>query len=116
MAYMALKGHYGMKGIMDRGPEYKSMEIKDGTIVVTVANAPDGVVCTGEMQGFEIAGSDKVFHPAQASGRGELITVRSEQVKSPVAVRYCFKNFVIGNVFNSRMLPLVPFRTDDWDN
>lgn len=115
LAYMALKENYGMKGIMDRGPEYKSMEVKDSTIVITVKNAPDGLVCTSRIQGFEIAGSDKVFYPAQAQGRGEFITVTSSEVKAPVAVRYCFKNFAIGNVFNSRMLPLVPFRTDNWE-
>jgi sialate O-acetylesterase len=32
-----------------------------------------------------------------------------------VAVRYCFHNFQIGNLGNTRGLPLVPFRTDNWD-
>jgi sialate O-acetylesterase len=31
-----------------------------------------------------------------------------------VAVRYCFKNFQIGNVKNAANLPLFPFRTDNW--
>jgi sialate O-acetylesterase len=35
-------------------------------------------------------------------------------VKKPVAIRYCFKNFQIGNLKNAAGLPLFPFRTDNW--
>jgi len=35
-------------------------------------------------------------------------------VKKPVAVRYCFRNFQLGNVKNGAGLPLFPFRTDSW--
>jgi sialate O-acetylesterase len=31
-----------------------------------------------------------------------------------VAVRYCFRNFQLGNVANQAGLPLFPFRTDNW--
>ena len=75
-----------------------------------------------QMEGFEVAGEDKVFHPAMAKhfwqpGGGywdEAIIITSSEVKKPVAVRYCFKNFQIGNVKNGGNLPLFPFRTDDW--
>ena len=40
--------------------------------------------------------------------------ISSPEVKNPVAVRYCFKNFQIGNVKNGANLPLFPFRTDNW--
>ena len=72
--------------------------------------------------GFEIAGEDKVFHPATARhfwqpGNDtwkECITVVSPEVKKPVALRYCFKNFQLGNMANAGGLPLFPFRTDNW--
>lgn len=57
-----------------------------------------------------------LFHPAEASldtGK-KTIRVRSEQVKHPVAVRYCFQNFQPGNLKNHRGMPVVPFRTDHW--
>ena len=44
----------------------------------------------------------------------EAIMISSPEVKNPVAVRYCFKNFQIGNVKNGGNLPLFPFRTDNW--
>ena len=68
------------------------------------------------MEGFEVAGADKVFHKAGARyvpGRGVAVTC--PEVAAPVAVRYCFRNFMTGNVSNMGGLPLVPFRTDDWD-
>ena len=40
------------------------------------------------------------------------IMVSSSEVPEPVAVRYCFKSFQIGNLKNMRGLPVVPFRTD----
>lgn len=67
------------------------------------------------MQGLEVAGADKVFHPAKASyDNAKGIVVTCPEVKAPVAVRYCFKNFQLGNVANMGGLPLLPFRTDNW--
>lgn len=37
------------------------------------------------------------------------------KIPYPVAARYCFKNFQIGNFGNALGLPMVPFRTDDFD-
>jgi sialate O-acetylesterase len=63
-----------------------------------------------------LAGADKVFHPAKAAVNkdNKSITISSQEVASPVAVRYCFRNFLLGNLFNSRDLPAAPFRTDTW--
>jgi sialate O-acetylesterase len=99
------------------------MTIKGDTILI---HTQDNYWCDApfeDMQGFEIAGEDKVFHPATARhfwqpGGGywdEAIMITSPEVKKPVAVRYCFKNFQIGNVKNGGNLPLFPFRTDNWE-
>ena len=74
------------------------------------------------LEGFELAGEDKVFHPATATHFwreggdywDEAIKITSPEVKKPVDVRYCFKNFQLGNVKNGANLPLFPFRTDNW--
>ncbi|RZJ41787.1 MAG: sialate O-acetylesterase, partial [Chryseobacterium sp.] len=65
---------------------------------------------------FEVAGTDKKFYPAKAAITGSSVTVTSEQVKNPVAVRYAFKDFVVGDLFGNDGLPVSSFRTDDWDN
>ena len=45
----------------------------------------------------------------------ERIIVTSPEVKKPVALRYCFRNFQLGNLANAGGLPLFPFRTDNWE-
>ncbi len=115
LSYLALADTYGMPTIAGRGPEYKSMEVKDAAIVLSFDHAQDGFSRLDNMLGFEIAGADQVFHPAVARTHNNLqIIVSSEEVPAPVAVRYCFRNFQVGNVAGTRELPLVPFRTDNW--
>jgi sialate O-acetylesterase len=68
-----------------------------------------------ELTTFEIAGADKHFYPAKAVINGSSVTVSSDQVKEPVAVRYAFKDFVVGELYGSDNFPVSSFRTDDWD-
>lgn len=114
--YMALRRTYGFKGMEDMGPVYKSMEVKDGAAILSFDYAKDGFNRLKGMEGFEIAGDDKVFYPAEAEVYNNLqIKVKSDKVKNPVAVRYCFRDFKPGNVANLRELPMYPFRTDNWE-
>ncbi len=115
LAYLALAKTYGVKGIAATGPSYKSMEVKDGSVILSFNNAEDGFSRLSDMQGFEVAGSDKVFYPAKAEVYNNLqIKVTCDKVAAPVAVRYCFRDFQPGNVAGMRELPLFPFRTDNW--
>jgi hypothetical protein len=74
------------------------------------------------LTGFEIAGNDQVFYPAFAqivpdvqSGIANIIHVSSPLVPLPEAVRYAFKTYSVGNVRNACNLPLIPFRTDAYE-
>lgn len=122
LAFTALNRDYGYETIQYKSSSYKDMTIKNDTILI---HTQDNYSCDApfdDMQGFEIAGEDKVFYPAIAKhfwqpGGGywdEGIMVTSPKVKKPVAVRYCFRNFQLGNVKNGGNLPLFPFRTDNW--
>ena len=122
LAFTALSRDYGFETIQYKSSSYKDMTIKNDTIFI---HTQDNYWCDApfeQMKGFEIAGEDKVFYPAEARhfwqpGGGywdEAIIVTSPQVKKPVAVRYCFRNFQIGNVKNGGNMPLFPFRTDKW--
>lgn len=117
LGFMALNNTYGYKNVVARGPEYKSMELKDGKIILTFNNTETGFAGTDGLKGFEIAGSDKQFHPAKAEidYSNRTVIVSSDEVSDPVAARYCFKNFQIGNLYNTRELPAAPFRTDDFE-
>ena len=114
---MALNDTYGYKSIMARGPEYKSMEVKDGKAILSFDNVDNGFAGTDGLEGFEIAGTDEVFHPANAviDYSNRTVIVSNENITNPTAVRYCFKNFQVGNLYNTRELPAVPFRTDNFD-
>jgi len=68
-----------------------------------------------EPEGFEVAGADRVFHPANAViNRDRTLTVWSEEVPEPEAIRYAFKNCSKGTLYNVAGLPASSFRTDDW--
>lgn len=79
-----------------------------------VGYGPEGELRLG---GFEVAGTDRVFHPAEGRvlwGDGR-IEVSSPEVAEPVAVRYAFRNWCPeANVFTTSGQPLAPFRSDDW--
>ena len=122
LAYTALNRDYGFDQVLYKSSSFKDMNIKGDTVYLHLqdnyhADAPFEMI-----EGFEVAGEDRVFHTAKAQhfwqpGGGywdEAIIVSSPEVKNPVAVRYCFKNFQVGNVKNAANLPLFPFRTDNW--
>ena len=52
---------------------------------------------------------------AWAKSTGREIELISEEVKTPIAVRYCFHNFEISTIGGANGLPLVPFRTDQFE-
>ena len=114
LAYMALNRTYGYKSIACDSPEYDHMEIKGNEVEVFFKNADDGLSPWQDIEGFEIAGADGAFKTAKATlnESHKSIMVSSSEVPQPVAVRYCFKSFQIGNLKNMRGLPVVPFRTD----
>jgi len=122
LAFLALNKTYGMSTIICESPSYKDMKV-DGDAVMLHFNNEYGAISRFEdIQGFEVAGADQVFHPAKARhfwqpGGGywdECIIVKSDAVKQPLAVRYCFRNWQLGNLANAGGLPLFPFRTDNW--
>jgi sialate O-acetylesterase len=117
--YWALHNTYGFGDVLSViGPQYKSMKVDKGKAILSFTGIDgEGIMIKGDIFGFEIAGIDHVFYPAKANkvfpNVAEL-TVFSDKVTEPVAVRYCFKNFLLGNVSNVYGQPLVPFRTDNW--
>ncbi len=118
LAYWALAKDYGFDGFVYSGPLYKEMEItEDGKINISFDYAPNGLSSFGkELTGFEIAGNDKVFHPARVIiNRNRTITVWSEKVPEPVSVRYAFSNCPEATLFNIEGLPASSFRTDNWE-
>ncbi|NEU07983.1 sialate O-acetylesterase [Flavihumibacter sp. R14] len=116
LAYIALAKTYGVMGLPFEGPEYKDMTVSGNKAVLTFEHADQGLYFKNTNSvNFEIAGADKVFHPAKATITAKGIQVESSSVKLPVAVRYAYKNFVVGDLYNNYGLPASSFRTDNWE-
>jgi sialate O-acetylesterase len=119
LAYMALNRIYGYRTIIADGPAYAGFEVSNDHIHVFIGQDPGGMGPWADITGFEIANASGVFVPAQAVRAGDkgdqsTIDVWAPGISTPVAVRYCFRDFLRGNVQNNRELPLFPFRSDNW--
>jgi len=125
LALVAFAKDYGIEGIIYSGPIYKSMEIDNNSIKVYFDELARGLITKeGEkgmsLNNFKIAGADKIFYKADAIIKGgdekSHIIVSSNKVPNPVAVRYAFGNCIKGDIYNTAGLPLMSFRTDNWDD
>ncbi len=111
---MALAEIYN-KPIEDyKSPIYKSHEIKGNSIEISFHNLNGKLTAKGEITDLVIAGADKDFKPAKGKIKGNILVVESSEVKNPVAVRFGFTEIAMPNLFNSKGLPVSPFRTDNW--
>ena len=118
LAELALNKTYGNTVFPIECPRYKNHHIKDGAVWVAI-DAPSYGICRNyQIEGFEVAGADKVFHPADSvwlNWQTNEFVVSSKDVPEPVEVRYGWGDFMPGNVHSGNYLPLIPFRTDNWD-
>ena len=114
-SYLALAATYQEKGFAYQSPLYDSLLVKNGVATIKFKNVPNGLTSYGKaLTQFEIAGADKVFRPATANIRNGTIVVSSPLVPEPVAVRYAFRDFIVGELFSTEGYPVSSFRTDDW--
>jgi sialate O-acetylesterase len=115
-ARVALGAVYGKKTAI-YGPTYKGHAVEGGKVRVSFDHVGQGLAFRhgDRLQGFAVAGADKVFHWADAVIDGDTVVLSSPQVAAPVAVRYAFAlKQTWANLFNKDGLPALPFRTDDW--
>ncbi|MBB6239629.1 sialate O-acetylesterase [Pedobacter sp. AK013] len=102
--------------IVTSGPSLKSFS-KEGSRMRIHFTAPGNGLISKDakaLTGFAIAGEDRQFHWAEAKIEGNEVVVYSEKVPHPVAVRYDWADYPLGNLVSSEGLPALPFRTDDW--
>ena len=115
LANIALKEQYGMENLLPYSPRFASLMIENSSAIVRVTSAGRMSCKEKVISGFQIAGADKLFYPAEATiEMNGSIRLSSRIVKKPVAVRYCFTNVAIPGLFDINNLPLTSFRTDRW--
>lgn len=114
-AYLSLAKTYGYKGFGYASPLFDSIYFTGNVATIRFSNAANGLTSYGKpLTNFEIAGPDKTFRPARAIISQGKVMVSSPEIPNPVAVRYAFKDFVMGELFNTEGFPASSFRTDNW--
>jgi sialate O-acetylesterase len=121
LAASALHSVYGLTR-PHGSPMYAGMKAEGGRVTVQFNQVFGGLVVRnryGYINGFELAGADQKFYPAQAflvkDAAGDKVVVSCAEVPAPVAVRYAWAddpNDV--NLFNQAGFPANPFRSDTW--
>lgn len=142
MAYLAATRDYGMSGFVSEAPEFIGMKTiaasegdlrviagsavakneneKGKVVCLYFSNCRDGFDRLADIDFFEAAGEDGVWHKATVWADSDwrdpevngcflkLVCPEAGQVKN---VRYHYHNFISGGLKGSRGLPIVPFCT-----
>ena len=105
---------YGEK-ITHSGPVYRSARFSKGKAILSFHHVGQGLQARGKsLTGFQICGSNREWHWAEARIEGRRVVVSSAKVSEPIAVRYGWADFPVVNLFNVDGLPATPFRTDNF--
>ncbi len=94
------------------GPLYASAEVKEGNIVVRFTHAKGLAARGGELGELELRSGDGEFSPVQAAVVGETILVPTGGKTGPFTVRYAWRKYPKGNLYNAAGLPGSPFVTE----
>lgn len=95
------------------GPIYRSYRREGERMYLSFEHAEHGICCTEDViEGFEIAGADRKYYPADAELVENEICVTSDQVREPLSVRFCWTNYAPVTLFGKNGIPVAPFRTD----
>ncbi len=113
LAGIALSDVYGKK-LDSKSIGFHEMKINGQKVILKFTPGQQPVQKGRNVLGFQVAGSDQVYHEAIAQIVGNEIHVWHDLVTEPVAVRYAFSNTAVGNIAGQNGLPLAPFRTDNW--
>lgn len=121
LASLALRHVYGVDGLLPDAPVVDTVVFSGSGAVVSFSGVPDyAPAAVGSLdhslkpvRGFELAGEDGVFHPADAEVivNTDMVRVWSDKVDSPVALRYAFHNWTDANLRTTEGQPISPFRT-----
>jgi sialate O-acetylesterase len=115
LALAARKLAYGNEKIVYSGPVYRS-SVQDGErIIIEFDHIGSGLVVKGGgyLNQFAVAGADRKFVWADAIIEDNHVIIRSDEIKSPVFVRYAWADNPEGaNLYNIEGLPASPFEVN----
>lgn len=103
---------YGEK-IEFSGPLFRSAVPQGTSLRVLFDHADSGLVAKGDiLKGFEIAGEDKKFEPAEARIEGTNVDLTSPKVTAPRYVHYGWSGNPDCTLYNKVGLPASPFTSE----
>ena len=106
-----IKTQNGANIVDDTGPEFKSAQLIDGSVVVEFEHARSGLISTDKkaLTHFEVAGADGKFVAADAQIKGSAVVVTSGALSAPTQVRFAWKQYCVPNLANGDKIPAAPF-------
>ncbi len=100
---------YG-NSVEDSGPLFRQAVPEKGGMRVWFTHDASGLIAKGgPLEGFEVAGADRKFVPAQAHVEGGTVVATDSSVPHPTAVRYAWASAPQCDLFNGAGLPASPF-------
>jgi len=116
LAHVALAHTYQLPLGVPDAPRVKQARFEGAKVILEFTHAGAGL---GTKDGqaprcFEVAGPDRIFHPAQARLVDGRIELSNDKVPQPVAARHAFRENAHPNLGNSSGLPALPWRSDKW--
>ncbi|TJZ62145.1 sialate O-acetylesterase [Sphingobacterium olei] len=113
-ALKALKYAY-KKDIPADGPEFRKVTYQGKKALVHFSGAGDGLQAVDgkPLTGFEVAGIDDKYYPADAVIRNATIVLESANVPQIQQVRFAWDEAAQPNLVNGTGLPAAPFRTNN---
>ena len=113
LALVARALAYG-ENVQFSGPAFRGTSVEDNAVRVWFNALAGGLEARGgALTGFEIAGDDRRYVPAEARIDGQTVIVSSGQVSAPKYVRYGWANAPVVNLYNSAGLPASPFTSEE---
>jgi len=106
---------YGEQGVASAGPMPREARFEKDRVTVTM-DLEEGTQLAAKSEplaGFELAGTDQVFHKADARIEGNKVVVQSKDVPEPVMLHYAWAGFPEVGLYDSTGLPASPFRFYD---
>ena len=117
LSYLALAKTYGFTALEWSGPVYTGMTVVQDSVFLSF-DYNDGLYFTNNVDtsvNFQISGVSGTYKDASAKIMPNgTIRVYSPTVVNPQSVRYAYKPWVVGDLFNQYHLPASTFCTDTW--
>ena len=109
LADVALANDYGQTDRTAKSPQFDSLLVQDGGLVLTFKHTAGGLrTRNGESAShFEVIGSGAVgYRPAVAKIDGDTIRLTSDEIQSPVAFRFAWHKVAQPNLIGGTGLPV----------